>query len=283
MTETRTGKRQTRFYVSPNGVKIHFLEYGDEGPTVLLLPGITTPAILWSFVSERIAAYAHVLALDNRGRGLSDQRPGLRYRLEDYAADAAGVIEALALENVVVLGHSMGARIGIMLAAEEPQLVSRLVLADPPISGPGRRPYPNPLQQYLDNIDKALRGEPLPPSPIYTTEQTLLRSEWIGTCSKEAVIETHGNFHNEDIFDLMPRIKCPTLLLYAGKGDTIRDEDADEIMGLIPNATKTKLGNVGHMMPWFDLELFLGSIEGFIKGASPTPDGRTPQRALAQE
>jgi N-formylmaleamate deformylase len=266
LTATATGKQQSRFYVVAGGIKIHFLQYGETGPDILVLPGITTPAILWGFVSERIAAYAHVTALDNRGRGLSDQRPGLSYRLEDYAADAAGVIEALALKDVIVLGHSMGARIGIKLAAEYPQLVSRLILADPPVSGPGRRPYPSPLQQYFDNIDRILAGEPGPARGIYTPEQERLRYEWIATCSREAVAETHANFHQEDIFTLMPRIQCPTLLLYAGKGDTIRDGDADEIVSRIPNATKQKLEAVGHMMPWFDLELFLGSVEGFIKG-----------------
>lgn len=257
---------QNRFYVVTNGVKIHFLEYGAGLPTVLLLPGITTPAILWGFVSARIAPYARVIALDNRGRGLSDQQPGLRYRLEDYAADAAGVIEALALKDVVVLGHSMGARIGIKLAAEYPKLVSRLILADPPVSGPGRRAYPSPLQQYFDNIDRILAGEAGPARGIYTPEQDKLRYEWIATCSREAVAQTHAGFHEEDIFALMPKIKCPTLLLYAGKGDTIRDADADEILANIPGARKKKLENVGHMMPWFDLELFLGSIDGFIKG-----------------
>lgn len=257
---------QTRFFASPNGVRIHFLEYGARGPNVLLVPGITTPAILWGFVSERLAAYAHVIALDNRGRGLSDQRPGLGYTLDDYAADAAGVIEALALTDTVVLGHSMGARIGIRLAAKHPHLLSRLVLADPPVSGPGRRPYPNPLQQYLDNIDMASRGEPLPPSKLYTPEQLLLRTEWVASCSKEAVSETHRHFHDEDIFGDLPRIACPTLLLYAGQGDTIRDGEADEIRRGLRDGRKAKLDAVGHMMPWFDLELFLRSVEGFIKG-----------------
>src|ERR1051325_1090298 len=49
--------------------------------------------------------------LDNRGRGLSDQRPGLGHSTEDYAEDAAGVIEALGLAPTMVLGHSMGARV----------------------------------------------------------------------------------------------------------------------------------------------------------------------------
>jgi N-formylmaleamate deformylase len=272
LSKAQQRKTQSRFYVVANDVKIHFLEYGEGEPPVLLLPGITTPGILWGFVSERIADYARVIAVDHRGRGLSDQRAGLSYTLEDYAADAAGVIEALGLKDIVVLGHSMGGRIGIMLAARCPQLVSRLILADPPTSGPGRRPYPIPLQQYFDNIAKALKGEPLPPSSIYTPEQALLRNEWLPTCSKEAVVETHRHFQDEDIFDLMPRIRCPTLLLYAGKGDTIRDVEADEILERIPDATKLKLENVGHMMPWFDLELFLGSIEKFIKAASPTAE-----------
>lgn len=259
--------RQDRFYVVTEGVKIHFLEYGNEGPAAVLLPGITTPAILWGFVSQRIAEYARVIAIDNRGRGLSDQRPGLGYRLQDYAADAAGVIEALHLEDVVVLGHSMGARIALMLAAEYPQLVSRLVLADPPVSGPGRRPYPIPLQQYFTTRDKILDSETLPGS-LYTPEQVLLRNEWVPTCSEEAIIETYGHFHDEDIFGLMPHVRCPTLLLQAAKGDTIRDAEADEIMSLIPNATKSKLEGVGHMMPWFDLELFLDNIGGFIKGVA---------------
>jgi N-formylmaleamate deformylase len=255
---------QERFYAAPNGIKIHFLEHGKDGPNILLIPGITTPAILWEFVSERIGCYANVFSIDNRGRGLSDQRPGLGYTLDDYAADAAGVIRELGLSRVVVLGHSMGARIGIRLAARYPELVARLVLADPPVSGPGRRPYPIPLQWYLDNIDMASCGMALPPSSIYTDKQLRLRSEWMATCSKEAVIATHKNFHEEDIFLDLPNIQCPTLLLYAGEGETVLDSDADELVAGVANAKSVKLAKVGHMMPWFDLELFLHSIRQFI-------------------
>jgi len=176
------------------------------------------------------------------------------------------VIKLLGLRNTIVLGHSMGARIGIRLAATYPELVDRLIMADPPVSGPGRRPYPNGIQQYLDNIDRAIRGESLPSSGNYTSEQLLLRTEWVATCSKEAVIETHRGFHEEDIFRDLSNITCPSLLLYAGQGDTIRDHEAEEIVGLMRNVRKSKLENVGHMMPWFDLDLFLHSVEGFIRG-----------------
>jgi N-formylmaleamate deformylase len=110
------------------------------------------------------------------------------------------------------------------------------------------------------------RGEPFPTSPIYTHEQRLLRTEWVAICSKEAVIATHGGFHEEDIFGDLPRIVCPTLLLYAGQGDTIRDSEAEEISRAIPRASKTKLENVGHMIAWFDRDLFLDSVRGFVTG-----------------
>jgi N-formylmaleamate deformylase len=262
---------QSRFYVSVNDVKLHFLEYGSGSPVVLLLPGITSPAITWGFVAERIAEFARVLVLDNRGRGLSDQRPGLNYGLDDYAADAVGLLRELDVRDAVVLGHSMGARIGIRLTANHPERVAKLVLADPPVSGPGRRPYPSPLEQYLKRIDAASRGETVPPSTRptpETPEQARLRVEWLPTCSREAVIASYQSFDEEDIFGDLPRITCPTLLLYAELGGTITDDEANEIVRLPGVATSRKLEGVGHMMPWYDLEQFIEAIRPFIAGSS---------------
>jgi N-formylmaleamate deformylase len=256
--------QQTRFYASPNGMKIHFIEYGGAGPRVLIIPGIMSPAISWGFVAERLARSAHVFVMDVRGRGLSDQRPGLGHRLDDYAADAAGLIEDLKINPAVVVGHSMGARIGIRLSARFPAHVGRLVLADPPVSGPGRRPYPIPLETYLTTLAKAARGEPLSRAANFTEHQHRLRCEWAPSCNTEAIVETHRSFHEEDIFGDLPKIGCPTLLIYAEKGGTITDDDAAEISRSLPDGSCAKLTGVGHMMPWDNLDLFLQSIESFI-------------------
>ena len=257
---------QTRFYASPNGIKIHFLEFGSSGPDVVLVPGITSPAMVWAFVARELAAFCHVYVLDNRGRGLSDQRPGLTYTLDDYAADTAGVIGELSIGPAVVLGHSMGGRIAIRTAAKYPDVVKRLLLADPPLSGPGRRPYPLPMENYLGNIDAASRGQPLPVSRNYTPEQNSLRTEWVASCSREAVIASHRGFQDEDVLSDLPKIACPAFLLYAGEGDTIRDTEAAEVLALIPRATKRKLDGIGHMMPWFDLKLFVDATRDFLLG-----------------
>lgn len=259
---------QSRFYVESNGIKLHFLQYGTSGPPVLLLPGITSPAITWGFVGERLGAYARVTILDNRGRGLSDQRPGLGHTTGDYAADAAGVIEQLSLSPAVVLGHSMGARIAVRLAALRPELLSRCILADPPVSGPGRRPYPSALQKYLDDIDAASRGESFAAHPKFSEAQSRLRREWLPTCSKEAVRLSHAAFHEEDMFADLPKITCPTLLVYAGQGGVITDADAGEVISLLKEGRNIKIGHVAHMMPFEDIDAFVAAVQPFIAGAS---------------
>jgi len=254
-----------RFYVTWKDIKLHVLKFGSAGPAVLLIPGITSPAITWAFVARRLSEQACIFVLDSRGRGLSDQRDGLTHTTGDYAEDAAGIIQELGLGSAIVIGHSMGARVAARLAADYPLLVSRCILADPPVSGPGRRPYPSKLQKYLDAIDQASRGEAIPVRPSFTPEQVRLRAEWLPTCNKEAVTQSHRAFHEEDMFLDLPKITCPTLLVYAGQGGVIMDTDAQEIMSNLQNGTKIKIDPVGHMMPFDNLELFIGAVAPFLR------------------
>src|SRR4051795_13648764 len=107
---TRTQPRGQSEFVQANGLRHHYLSYGEGERTVVIVPGITSPAITWEFVAERLADQARVIVLDVRGRGLSDV-PATGYDLPDYAADVAGIVAALGLERPLLLGHSMGARI----------------------------------------------------------------------------------------------------------------------------------------------------------------------------
>ncbi len=251
-----------------NGVRIHYLEHGSDGPPLMLLPRITSPAITWAFVSERLVAFSRVFTLDYRGRGLSSGGPDLAYRLADYAEDTAGVIRALGLDRPVVLGHSMGARIAIYLAATAPDVVGRLILADPPVSGPGRRAYPIPLSWYIEGIDLAARGESIPAAGSllanWTEEQLALREEWLPTCDKTAIAESHRSLQDEDIHALMPSIRSPTFLICAANGGTITAEEEREIVRLIGDCRSTRIPRVGHMMPWNDLDAFIGAVRGFV-------------------
>lgn len=253
-----------------NGIRLHYLEfYSDRNaPAILLLPGITSPAVTWSFVAERLASTHRVFVLDIRGRGLSESRSGLSYRVDDYAQDARAFVETLSLERPVVIGHSMGARIAARLGATAQTLPSKLVLVDPPLSGPGRTPYPTPLSNYLNAIEAASRGASIDEfrrfTPTWTDEQIALRLEWLPTCSVEAVTQSHRLFHEEDIFPDFPRLICPTLFIYAAKATVVTPDQAKEIGFLLPNGRTVPVA-AGHMIPWDNLQDFLGAMKPFLE------------------
>lgn len=81
--------------IHANGIRQHYLRYGGKGTPLVLVPGITSPAITWGFVAERLSKDHDVYVLDIRGRGLSETGPDLDYDLDTYAADIRGFIDGL--------------------------------------------------------------------------------------------------------------------------------------------------------------------------------------------
>lgn len=255
--------------VQANGIRQHYLRFGGKGPALVIVPGITSPAATWGFVAERFAAAGFdTFVPDVRGRGLSASGPDLDYGLDSMAADLDGFVRALGLGEVAVVGHSMGARIGARAAARGMAGLQGLALIDPPVSGPGRRPYPGQLPWYVDSIRAATHGMDAEAMrafcPSWTEEQRALRAEWLHTCFEPAIIRAHAGFHEDDFHADLPRITAPTLLMVAGKGDVIRPEDETEIRGLLPQVQVSRVPGAGHMIPWDDLEGFLIAFGDFL-------------------
>src|ERR1700730_590369 len=103
-------------HVHANGIRQHYIRYGGQGIPLILIPGITSPAITWGFVGERFGRHFDTYVLDVRGRGLSESRSDLDYRLDACAKDLVAFAEVLGLSNYVLVGHSMGGRIAIRAA-----------------------------------------------------------------------------------------------------------------------------------------------------------------------
>ena len=254
-------------HVRANGIRQHYLRYGGDGQTLVLVPGITSPAATWGFVAERFGRTVDTFVLDVRGRGLSESRDDLDYGLESLAADVVAFIDRMGLTRPVLVGHSMGARIAIRAARRLQDALASLVLVDPPVSGPGRRPYPMPLDWYVDSIRLARAGasaEDLRSSlPTWSEPQLRLRAEWLHTCHERAVVESYRGFHDDNIHADLPYLRVPTLLIAAGKGDVIRPEEADELRRLLPSVVVRRVSAAGHMIPWDDYEGFFGAFDGW--------------------
>ena len=121
-------------YVERDGVRLFYEVCGSGEPTVLLMP-------TWSIVHSRhwkmqipyLARHCRVLAFDGRGSGRSD-RPPTGYAERDFAADALAVMDATATERAALVSLSLGAQRALILAAEQPERVSRAVFICPSVA-----------------------------------------------------------------------------------------------------------------------------------------------------
>jgi len=254
--------------VQANGIRQHYLRYGGKGPALILIPGITSPAITWGFVAERLGTRFDTYVLDVRGRGLSSTVPQLDYSADTCAEDIGAFADALELNSYHLVGHSMGARFAVHSAVTHPQGVNRVVLIDPPVSGPGRREYPSTLPWYVDSIRQSRVGMDADAMRAFcatwTVEQLQLRAEWLHTCYEPAIVRAFNDFHTVDFHQHLPKLKAPALLMVAGRGGVILDEDIAEIQDLQPAIQVARVPNAGHMIPWDDLEGFFAALDGFL-------------------
>lgn len=270
--------------VQANGIRQHYLRYGGAGrpglDPVIIVPGITSPAATWGFVGDRFGLTFDTYVLDVRGRGLSSASDGLDYSLDAQSADLVAFAEALGLERYSVVGHSMGARIGMRAAAARPEGFARLVMVDPPVSGPGRRPYPSQLPWYVDSMRIAREGASADAMrafcPSWTGAQLQMRAEWLHTCDERAVLASFDGFHTDDVHQHLSQIRIASMLMTAGRGDVVRTADVDEFRSLMPGLAVSHVPNAGHMIPWDDEEGFYAAFGDFLGASLQT---RLPARA----
>jgi 3-oxoadipate enol-lactonase len=123
------------------GIRLAYRAWGSPGaPPVVLLHGLGDGAADWDGVAPAFARQRRVYAPDLRGHGRSD-RPG-DYSVELMEADMLGFLDALELDRVDLIGHSMGGLVGYLLAGDRPEQVSRLILEDVAALRPRERGVP---------------------------------------------------------------------------------------------------------------------------------------------
>src|SRR5438132_13638903 len=116
-----------------NGVRLHVSRVVDPSASpVLLLHGLGVAGSVFQAFARRLLPYLAAVAPDLRGHGQSDA-PRSGYAPADYAQDLESLIEDQLVSPLPVVGHSLGALVGLKLAELRPDLVSWLVLLDPPL------------------------------------------------------------------------------------------------------------------------------------------------------
>lgn len=240
-------------HVRSNGIRQHFLRFGGRGPRLLIVPGIVSPAMLWAHVGSWLAAWSDCFVLDVRGRGLSEAGAHLDYGLDACAQDVSAFVRDLELGPVIVIGHSMGARIAARAAARDAGAFRSLILLDPPTCGPGRRDYPIPAERTLGLLRAAHRGEAAAALTAdartpWPEELQRLRAEWLSTCDERAVRAAYADFHAQDLFADLAGTRLPLSLVCAGVGGVVSEDDVDEMRRLRPDLDVVRVAGAGHQM-----------------------------------
>lgn len=253
---------------------VHYIDFGGDGPPVLMVHGLAGSAINWMAVGPEVAKTHHALALDLAGFG---QTPLLN-RSAAVGANAELVhafITDVVREPVILVGNSMGGHISILEAGEHPSWVAALVLVDPAIPGTHvTRPQPAMLGvmaalsvpglalTLLDRRSRALGAERLvaralelvcaDPSLLdsaiveahtqLTRERELL-SRQAGRAAVQASRSIGLRMADPRFWNKVAAVHCPTLIMHGS------------LDRLIPLAAARELAR---RRPDWDLEIFEG-------------------------
>jgi pimeloyl-ACP methyl ester carboxylesterase len=128
----------SRFIMAPDGLRLHVREYGDGRSNrlpVVCLPGLSRTTEDFDVLAAALAADPamprRVLALDYRGRGLSDyDRDPKNYALPVELADVIAALDACGAAPAVIVGTSRGGLLAMMLAAVRPEAIAGAILND---------------------------------------------------------------------------------------------------------------------------------------------------------
>lgn len=253
--------------IQTNGINLYYEERGTGEP-LLLIMGITAPGSVW----EKHAAYWEkdfsCIVVDNRGVGLSD-KPAGPYTTAQMADDYAGLLEALQINKVRVVGVSMGSTIAQQLAIRHPEKVQSLVLM---CTWARCDNAAKAIFQHMVSCKARLRPEEF---TLFIQLLIYSKSSWANQIMyaemedsrREAAINPLPQpLHaleaqaaacvNHNVLDDLGEIKVPAFVIGGAEDNFTPVWMAEEVAGAIPNAELHILEKCGHAFHWEKIEDF---------------------------
>jgi pimeloyl-ACP methyl ester carboxylesterase len=258
--------------IRTNGIDLHYYRTGGDLPPMILLHGLSDNGLCWLRVIENLQPEYDLIIPDARGHGFSD-KPQSGYTPIDHAADVAGLIEALGVEKLVVMGHSMGADTAATLAANYPHLVSAVILEDPPwrhaIAQAERigamADWRDHLlhQQATMNVDDLMQhGREINP-----TWDEIELSEWANsTLQLDVNALNYITEPRPDWRETCKRIQCPTFLLVADieRGAMVSPEYGQEAGALLARGKVVRIEGAGHSIRRENFDSYMDHVRNFL-------------------
>lgn len=263
----------TSHTIQANGIELHYYRSGGDKPPLLLLHGFTDDGACWFPVAEPLAQQYDLIMPDVRGHGLSARLNGRGFDSEALAEDVAALIQGLALDRPAVLGHSLGAFTGLLLAATHPELVSCLLLEDPPLT---TAPAPDAKDQHENRMrDWANNMRQMQQQSLETliANERLRSPRW-----NDAELQVWAPSKHRvdlDVFawrsafpawqPLMQQVQCPLLLLYGDSGSIVDDAIAQQAAALWQHGQAVQIAHTGHCIRRDNPADFLQAVQTFLR------------------
>jgi len=295
-------------FVAANGIRLHYVEWGGDAPPLVLLHATGFLARLWEPIAVQLSERFHVYALDARGHGDSDKpvlsrvegpvlsgvegpAPAGGYGWEGLAADLMGFLDSLGLVGVPIIGHSSGAAGAIRLAARRPEYVSATVLIEPTV-------FPPMPVEGSDERKEQLASGAARRRMIWDSREELIAAyrrrrtfaDWRedvlrlfaehGTfrredgrtelkCPGEIEAELYRNSLSPDTWDLLPRVRCPALVIRGEKTEPLLALVAEGVARRIPGARLATIAGGSHFVPMERPEAISAEALAFLEEAVP--------------
>jgi len=252
-----------------DGIEIQLAEWAGEGTPILCVHGLTANSRCWDVVVKPLIGRHRVLAVDLRGRGMSD-KPASGYSEEHHLNDLKCVIDSLELDRVVLLGHSLGGYVSLGLAARLPEKIAGLILMD--AGGDLSQEYWDGVAAAIKpSIDRLEMAFPSKDDFYGLMKQVPFLQPWsdeIEAYYEYDLIETTDGFRSRiqpenireevlnkretNVSQYYTELKCPVLILRATDGilqpdDILLPRDVvDSMLAAISEARAVDVDNTNH-------------------------------------
>ena len=292
--------------VRANGIEIEYEATGDKSdPALLLVMGLGAQLTIWpdALVEGLAKRGFYVIRHDNRDTGLSTdfaswgvadvpaaiqklmrgEKVAAPYYLDDMAADAVGLLDALGIERAHMVGASMGGMIVQIVAAQHPERTRSMVSI---YSTSGRPGLPQGRPEALAMLGtqpegasreaRVLHGMKLRRtigSPAYSMPEADLRALVERNVDRRYYPEGVNRQYlaviaSGDRVELLTKVKAPTLVLHGEEDPLLPVECGRDVARLVPGAEIQTYPGWGHDFPSQMIPMLVDRVAGFCKAAS---------------
>jgi pimeloyl-ACP methyl ester carboxylesterase len=280
----------TSHYFYSQRLKLHYVDWGnEEAPMAILVHGSRDHCRGWDWVALDLRRYFHVIAPDLRGHGDSDWAIGGSYSMVDYVLDLHQLIDAVATEPIVLIGHSLGAGVSLQQAGVFPKNVKAVVAIEglgPPSAILRETPAYERMEQWIGDMRALAQRKPREYSDLEEAVERMrvvnshlgveqarqlttsgVRRNENGTYSWKFDNYTRAHspylFNLKDATEIWSRIRCPTLLV-RGDESWAGDWERDGRLDAFRTAELVTIRNAGHWVHHDRLDEFLAAVHRFL-------------------